>query len=79
MQERGWAPEAVGGLTSGADPIAFTIARDSLEDGPSINAFVVRKEPKKRGTQKFVEGIEATEGKNVVILDDVCTKGDSTC
>jgi orotate phosphoribosyltransferase len=78
MRGRGWAPEAVGGLTLGADPIAFAIARESIESGPPINAFVVRKEPKKHGTQKFVEGLEATEGKSVVILDDVCTKGDST-
>lgn len=78
MRERGWTPDAVGGLTLGADPIAFAIARESLESGPPIHAFVVRKEPKKHGTQKFVEGLEATEDKNVVILDDVCTKGDST-
>jgi len=78
IRGRGWTPEAVGGLTLGADPIAFAIARESLEAGPSIHAFVVRKEPKKHGTQKFVEGLEATEGKSVVILDDVCTKGDST-
>ena len=38
----------------------------------------MRKEPKKHGTQKFVEGMDATDGKSVVILDDVCTKGDST-
>ena len=38
----------------------------------------MRKEPKKHGTQKFVEGLEVTEGKSVVILDDVCTRGDST-
>ena len=78
MQERGWTPEAVGGLTLGADPIAFAIARESLEAGPPINAFVVRKEPKKHGTQMFVEGMDSTVGKTVVILDDVCTRGDST-
>jgi orotate phosphoribosyltransferase len=78
IRERGWTPEAVGGLTLGADPIAFAIARESLESGPAINAFVVRKETKKHGTQKFIEGLESTGGQSVVILDDVCTKGDST-
>ena len=78
MREFGWTPEAVGGLTLGADPIAFAIARESLETGHPISAFVVRKEPKKHGTQKFIEGLESTEGKSVVMLDDVCTKGDST-
>jgi len=78
MRECGWTPEAVGGLTLGADPIAFAIARESLETGHPISAFVVRKEPKKHGTQKFIEGLESTEGKSVVMLDDVCTRGDST-
>jgi len=78
MREFGWTPEAVGGLTLGADPIAFAIARESLETGHPISAFVVRKEPKKHGTQKFIEGLESTEGKSVVMLDDVCTRGDST-
>jgi len=78
MRERRWFPEAVGGLTVGADPIAFSIARESLEAGTPVNAFIVRKEPKKHGKQKFIEGLEQTEGKNVVIIDDVCTKGDST-
>jgi orotate phosphoribosyltransferase len=52
--------------------------RESLESGELINAFVVRKEPKKHGTQKFIEGLESTEGKSVVVLDDVCTRGEST-
>jgi orotate phosphoribosyltransferase len=78
MRDRGWTPEAVGGLTLGADPIAYSIARESLESGELINAFVVRKEPKKHGTQKFIEGLESTEGKSVVVLDDVCTRGEST-
>src|ERR1700733_8145938 len=65
MRERGWTPEAVGGLTLGADPIAFAIARESLETGHPVNAFAVRKGPKKHGTQKFVEGLEATEGQSV--------------
>jgi len=74
----GWHPEAVGGLTVGADPIAFSIARESLDSGPPINAFIVRKEPKKHGMQRFIEGLEQTNGKQVVIIDDVCTTGGST-
>ena len=78
LDSRGWLPEAVGGLTLGADPIAFAIARESSETGRLINAFIVRKEPKKHGTQRYIEGLEQTEGRQVVILDDVCTKGGST-
>jgi orotate phosphoribosyltransferase len=78
MAARGWHPEAVGGLTLGADPIAFAIARESLDLGQSISPFVVRKEPKKHGMQRFIEGLEETADRQVVILDDVCTTGGST-
>jgi orotate phosphoribosyltransferase len=78
MQEKMWFPDAVGGLTMGADPIAFAIARESLDRQPIIESFVVRKERKPHGMQKVVEGLEQTEKHKVVILDDVCTKGEST-
>lgn len=79
FKERGWQPEAVGGLTLGADPIALAIARESeAEAGYPINAFVVRKETKKHGTGRFIEGLAKTEGLGVVVIDDVCTKGGST-
>jgi len=79
MRESGWLPDAVGGLTVGADPIAFAVARESLEaTGRQIDAFVVRKEPKKHGMQRFIEGLEETAGCKVVIIDDVCTTGNST-
>ena len=78
MRARNWAPDAVGGLTLGADPIAFAIARESVDAGRAINAFVIRKESKKHGTQRFVEGLDQTSGLQVVILDDVCTTGGST-
>jgi len=79
MAEAGWVPEAVGGLTLGADPIALAIACESIpEAGRPINAFVVRKEGKKHGMQRFIEGLEVTEGLAVVIIDDVCTTGGST-
>jgi orotate phosphoribosyltransferase len=78
LTERGWHPEAVGGLTLGADPIAFAIARESLNEAKPIAAFVIRKEPKKHGMERFIEGLDKTEGLSVVVIDDVCTKGGST-
>jgi orotate phosphoribosyltransferase len=78
MQERGWIPDAVGGLSLGADPIAMAVARQSLERGLAIDCFVVRKEPKKHGLGRYIEGLESTAGLNVVIIDDVCTTGEST-
>lgn len=78
IKERGWRPAAVGGLTLGADPIAMAIARESFGTDLQVDAFVVRKEPKKHGTMKFVEGLPNPNGVPVVIIDDVCTTGGST-
>jgi orotate phosphoribosyltransferase len=78
MAEKTWSPDAVGGLTMGADPIAFAIARESLDRPPVIDCFVVRKERKQHGMQKLVEGLDSPAGRKVVIVEDVCTKGEST-
>lgn len=78
IEEQKWSPEAVGGLTVGADPIAVAIARESVETDRPIKAFIVRKEPKKHGLEKFIEGLAEPKGQRVVIIDDVCTRGDST-
>jgi orotate phosphoribosyltransferase len=75
MAELGLQPKAVGGLTLGADPLAMAVAHES---GGAVDAFIVRKEPKKHGTEKFIEGAPETHGLDVVVLDDVCTTGDST-
>lgn len=80
IHARGWFPQAVGGLTLGADPIAFSIARESLTLSPesTVDAFIVRKETKKHGMGRYIEGLASTEGVSVVIIDDVCTSGGST-
>jgi orotate phosphoribosyltransferase len=78
IRKHGWQPEAVGGMSIGADPIVIAIARESLEDGPTVDAFLVRKEPKKHGMQRFIEGLEVRTGMPVVIVDDVCSTGGST-
>ncbi len=78
LAENGWLPRAVGGLTLGADPIAIAIAGESGRRGLEIDAFVIRKEAKKHGMKRFLEGIADPVGAPVVILDDVCTTGGST-
>lgn len=76
LREAGLRPAAVGGLTMGADPVAYAIAHASwLADDP-VNAFTVRKEPKAHGTGKRVEGCFAS-GDRVVVVEDVITTGGS--
>ena len=69
--------EGVGGLTLGADPIAYAIAYHSALQGMPIQAFSVRKEPKGHGAQKWVEGFDQP-GARVAIIEDVVTTGAST-
>ena len=68
---------AIGGLTLGADPIAYATAFFSNRMGKKLNAFVVRKEPKTHGREKWIEG-DVKAGDKVVIVDDVITTGEST-
>ena len=72
----GLAPDAVGGLTMGADPVAYAIAHASHHQPPAVHAFSVRKEPKAHGTGKRVEGCFAA-GQRVVVVEDVITSGKS--
>ena len=71
-----WRADAVGGLTLGADPIAYAICHSSADTAHPLRAFTVRKEPKAHGTGKQVEGPLAS-GDNVVIVEDVITTGGS--
>ena len=76
LRAEGWAPAAVGGLTMGADPVAYAIARASVDQPPTIDAFSVRKQAKDHGTGKRVEGNFAA-GEAVVVVEDVITSGGS--
>lgn len=69
--------DGVGGLTLGADPIAYTAALVGNMSGKPLEAFVIRKETKKHGTMRWLEG-NLKAGAKVVIIDDVVTTGGST-
>ena len=81
LRDSGWPVDAVGGLTLGADPIAYAIAHASASaaergDGELVRAFTVRKEPKQHGTGKLIEG-PFVRGDRVVVVEDVITTGGS--
>ena len=76
IRAKGWKPSAIGGLTMGADPVAYAVAAASASSPPIIDAFSVRKEAKKHGTAKRIEGNFAP-GREVVIAEDVITTGGS--
>jgi orotate phosphoribosyltransferase len=72
----GWRPGAIGGLTMGADPIAYAIAAASVDTELPLDAFSVRKEAKLHGTGRRIEGNFAA-GAKVVVVEDVITSGGS--
>lgn len=67
---------AVGGLTMGADPIASAILHQGAARGKTLDAFVVRKEPKDHGRGRQVEGPDL-DGKRVIVVEDTSTTGGS--
>lgn len=68
--------DLVGGLTMGADPVAYAIAHRSYLDGRPLDAFSVRKEPKGHGRGRQIEG-SSVEGRRVLVVEDVITTGGS--
>jgi orotate phosphoribosyltransferase len=90
IERRDWRPQAIGGLTMGADPIVVSVAMLSAQQTHLrstdvaavtphewIHGFLVRKSEKTHGTGQRVEGFRQ-KGARVVIVDDVCTTGAST-
>jgi orotate phosphoribosyltransferase len=70
-------PNAVGGMSMGADPIVGAIVTTAGVRGLPLKGFLVRKEAKGHGTQKFVEG-PVKAGDRVAIVEDVVTTGGSS-
>lgn len=71
-----WDPAVVGGLTLGADPVAYAIAHTAALAGRTLDAFTVRKQAKEHGTGRRIEGSFRT-GMDVVVVEDVVTTGES--
>lgn len=67
--------DAIGGPTLGADPMVGAVGSLSFQDGKPVNTFIIRKEPKKHGRQKQVEGPILKAGSRVALIDDVATTG----
>lgn len=72
-------PDAVGGMTLGADPIVGALLHHVGLKGLSLAGFLVRKEPKGHGTKRSVEGPRPDkERPRVVLVEDTFTTGRST-
>jgi orotate phosphoribosyltransferase len=76
IESAGWQVRSVGGLTLGADPVAFAIAHTAALRGRQLDAFTVRKEAKVHGTGRLIEGVFES-GWAVAVIEDTITTGDS--
>ncbi|QGJ69610.1 Orotate phosphoribosyltransferase [Planctomycetales bacterium 10988] len=70
-------PDAVGGMSIGADPITAAVVTIAGVQNLPLIGFMVRKEAKGHGTQRFIEG-PLVAGQEVVIVEDVVTTGGSS-
>jgi orotate phosphoribosyltransferase len=68
--------DAIGGLTMGADPVAFGVAAVAAGRGRALRSFSVRKEPKDHGAGGRIAGA-LEPGDRVVITEDTVTRGTS--
>lgn len=67
---------AIGGLTVGADPVAYAVAAIGATRGRALKSFTVRKEAKDHGvTGRLAGALEP--GDRVVITEDTVTRGTS--
>jgi orotate phosphoribosyltransferase len=68
--------DAIGGLTMGADPVAFGIAAIGATMGRQLRSFSVRKEAKDHGVTGRIAGA-LLPGDRVVVTEDTVTRGTS--
>ena len=67
---------AIGGLTVGADPVAYGVAAVAATRGGHLKSFTVRKESKDHGVAGRLAGA-LESGDKVVITEDAVTRGTS--
>ena len=68
--------DSIGGLTMGADPMAFGVAAIAATRGRMLRSFSVRKEAKDHGVTGRIAGA-LEPGDRVVVTEDTTTRGTS--
>lgn len=77
LQTLGPLPDAIGGMSIGADPITGAAVTMAGMAGLPLKGFMVRKESKGHGMKRYIEG-PVEPGQRVVIVEDVTTTGGSS-
>jgi orotate phosphoribosyltransferase len=76
LEDAQWDVQSVGGLTLGADPIAYAVAYASAGSDRPVRAFTVRKDAKTHGMGRLIEG-PFQVGDRTAVIEDVITTGAS--
>jgi orotate phosphoribosyltransferase len=77
LQKNEIKADAIGGMSMGADPLVSAVSVISHIEKTPLPGFLIRKEAKKHGRMKQIEGL-GKDAKDVVIVDEVCTTGKAT-
>jgi orotate phosphoribosyltransferase len=72
LDEAGASYAAIGGMTMGADPIAHSVAVLS-----GVSWFSIRKQEKREGSGRLIDGATIRPGLPVVLVDDTVSSGQS--
>lgn len=72
-----YRPDAVGGPSIAADPLTASVLLAALADDVALHGFMIRRERKRVGMSKQVEGPDLKAGQRVAVLDDVINRGKS--
>jgi orotate phosphoribosyltransferase len=70
------AATSIGGLTMGADPLAYGVAAIGALKGRSLRSFSIRKEAKDHGVEGRIAGA-LLPGDKVIVTEDTATRGTS--
>lgn len=77
VKGKGKEVQAIGGPTIGADPIVGAVAVVCALERLDYEFFVVRKDAKRYGRKRQIEGTQLQPGMRVAVVDDVLTTGAS--
>jgi len=75
FRDSGLEASHVGGLTMGADPVSYAMARESFLEGRPLDGFSVRKQAKEHGTGQQIEGGLPLGARCLVVEDSMTTGG----
>jgi orotate phosphoribosyltransferase len=70
-----YRPDVVAGMTLSADTLVAAVLYEAMKDGVVVAGAIVRKQRKRYGLQKLIEGPTVRRDARVVVVDDLLNYG----